>query len=92
MGIAPLPGFCKWLVEEGSWRRVDESATDWHDDAHSWQAQREAVQAVARCEPRPGRESPHDDETLAAARRSHLCDGTTVLCALVDVKFFTDKA
>ena len=48
MGIVPLPGLCQWLTNERSWERVNENATDWHDEAYSWQAQRSAVEAHAR--------------------------------------------
>ena len=66
MGIVPLPGLCQWLTNERSWERVNENATDWHDEAYSWQAQRSAVEAVA-C----GRliRTHAEEDTLAAARR-----------------------
>lgn len=64
MGIVPLPGLCQWLISERCWERVDEHATEWHDEAHEWSMQREAVEAVARGEPRN-----NDEMWLEAARR-----------------------
>ena len=72
MGIVPLPGLCQWLVNERSWERVsaDDAMSAWKDEAFPWQVQRAAVEAIARGEPRAGCErGPHDEETLAAARR-----------------------
>ena len=65
LGIVPLPGLCAWLVNERAWERVVEGA--WHDEAHTWEAQRAAVEAVARGEPLDG-QSPFDEQTLAAAK------------------------
>lgn len=69
LGIVPLPGLCQWLTEERSWERVDADATAWRTEAQPWALQREAVEAIARGQPRAGCEAPYDEQTLLAAQR-----------------------
>ena len=47
MAVAPLPGFCRWIVSEAAWH-LDEKAPGYDKE------QPAAVEAVARGVPREG--------------------------------------
>ena len=48
MAVAPLPGFCQWIVSEAAWHALDDKDPGYSDDQPS------AVEAVAKGVPREG--------------------------------------